>query len=270
MNFQVRLINLALGFLYNVNGNSCSVSLRVRKSDMAKNGNAEPKTKSFFTHLVVPIATALVVGGTAPWWVELIKGGEVDNTEENSVSEDISRELITPDSADDNSSIEIQDSEAIVSDNSTIASDSATVSGDNTTIASDQAVVQESYGSGSNISAGRDVQYNEAPESLETVQDSVALALKMGMPYEEGRQILIERGWQPILPATTAQVPDMTGPAIRYIYNEKGYGEVKACSGTGVGFCSFTFHNGRGDTLSISTVDNQPGGIITIASWRFD
>ena len=46
MNFQVRLINLALGFLYNVNGNSCSVSLRVRKSDMAKNGNAEPKTKS--------------------------------------------------------------------------------------------------------------------------------------------------------------------------------------------------------------------------------
>ena len=237
---------------------------------MAKNGNAEPKTKSFFTHLVVPIATALVVGGTAPWWVELIKGDGVSKTEENSDSEEIFKESITSDVADNDSSIEIQDSEAIVSDSSTIASDNSTVAGDNSTIASDQAVVQQSYGSGSNISAGRDVHYNEAPESLETVQESVVLALKKGMPYEEGRQILIDKGWQPITPSSLGGFPDINDPTIDYIFNERGYQEVEACSGTGLGFCLFRFYNGRGENLSVTTVDNQIGDVITVWSWSFE
>lgn len=244
---------------------------------MDKNeNNKATKTKSLFSSLVVPIATALVVGGTAPWWVELIKGDEFANTEESSASENSSRESEEPELLDNNSSIDIQSSEAIVSDNSTvasdnstIASDNSTVAGNNSTIASDQAVVQQSYGSGSNISAGGDVHYNEAPESLEAVQDSVALVLKKGMPYEEGRQILIDKGWQPITPVSLGGFPDINDPTISYIFNERGYQEVEACSGTGLGFCLFRFSNGRGEQLSVATVDNQAGDVITVWSWSF-
>ena len=148
-----------------------------------------------------------------------------------------------------------------------------TVTGENSTIASGQSVIQKNYGSGSNISAGRDLNFNEAPKSIETVQDSVALALKKGMPYKEGRRILIEKGWQPIFPAYMGAFPDLNDPTIKYIFDERGYQEVEACSGTGLGFCLFNFSNGAGKKLSVTTVNNQKGGWkgqdITVWSWSF-
>ena len=138
------------------------------------------------------------------------------------------------------------------------------------TTASERSVVQRSYGSGSNISAGRDVHFNEAPKSLETVQDSVALALKKGMSYKEGRQILIDKGWQPIFPGYLGAFPDLNDPTIKHIFEERGYQEVESCSGTGLGFCSFKFSNGRGKELLVTTVNNQPGDDITVWTWSFN
>ncbi|MEL7144298.1 MAG: hypothetical protein AAGL08_19040 [Cyanobacteria bacterium J06573_11] len=247
--------------------------------DKGENNN-EPKRELSFNRIVAPIVTALVVGGTAPWWVELVKEGELGSVERDSVSENISGESESPKVSDHNSSIGVQGSEAIVSGSSTIASDSSTiasgnsnVAGENSTIASDQALVQNNYGSGPNISADRDVHYNEAPESLETVQDSVALALNRGLPYEEARQILIDKGWQPITPITVGGFPNMNDPTIDYIFNERGYQEVEGCSGSSLGLCLFKFSNGMGKKLSVQTINNQRGGWkgqdITVWSWSF-
>ena len=194
---------------------------------MNKNENSVTIAKPFFNNLLVPIATALIVGGTAPWWIELIKGDEFVNTKESSRIENVSGEPEATETLDYKSSIETQGSKGIVSDDSTVASD--------------QAVVQQSYGSGSNISAGGDVHYNEAPESLKVVQESVALTLEKGMPYEKGRQILIEKGWQPLTPVSLGGLPDMNDPTISYIFKERRYQEVEACSGTGFGFLSLQF-----------------------------
>ncbi|MEO0986507.1 MAG: hypothetical protein AAFY20_13270 [Cyanobacteria bacterium J06639_14] len=266
---------------------------------MDKNAKSE-KTKSFsfFNHLVVPIATALVVGGTAPWWVEFIKGNDSVGSRESAVSTNSSEEAQNSEAIDNTSSINIQnpdsvasdsskvakdnstvtdenstvvsDNSNVIDDNSAVASGNSTVTGDNATIASEQSVVQQSYGSGSNISAGGDVSYNEAPDSLETVQDSIALTLKKGMTYEEGRKILIDKGWQPIFPSSLGDLPNLDYPTIKYIFEDRGYQEVVDCSGTGLGFCLFRFSNGVDKQLSVTTVNNQPGDEIIVWSWSFN
>lgn len=59
--------------------------------------------------------------------------------------------------------------------------------------------------------------------------------LEQGMSYDEARQMLINAGWQPIL--TTTDNP-LDGTAN---WRKRGYNEVTACSGTGMGFCRFEF-----------------------------
>jgi hypothetical protein len=59
--------------------------------------------------------------------------------------------------------------------------------------------------------------------------------LEVGMSYDRARQLIIEAGWQPI--ATTTDNPQ-DGTAS---WRERGYNEVVACSGTGMGFCRFEF-----------------------------
>lgn len=44
------------------------------------------KEKAFFRSLSIPVATALAVGGIAPWWVELIKDGEKIPEHEEQIS----------------------------------------------------------------------------------------------------------------------------------------------------------------------------------------
>ena len=133
-----------------------------------------------------------------------------------------------------------------------------------------QSVVQENYSSGSNISANRDVHFNEAPKSIKTVQDSIALALKKGMSYEKGRQILIDKGWQPVVPGSNGEFPNLDNPQIRYIFKDREYHEISDCSGTGLGFCLFHFYNGIDKNLFVTTVNNEEGKEITIWSWRFE
>lgn len=115
---------------------------------MSEEKNDEVKEKSFLNLLVIPIATALIVGGTAPWWVDLIKGnpqGSTSDPQLPSVSNSGSRQASEDVATDD--SINIQGSGNAVTDDSVIASDGA--------------VIQQNRGSGSNISAGGDVNINQ-------------------------------------------------------------------------------------------------------------
>lgn len=115
---------------------------------MSEENNNEPNEKSFLKSLVIPLATALVVGGTAPWWVELLKG----NSQESS-NQSPSPSVTNPSSNQDskgvatNDSINIQGSGNSVTDDSVIASGSSTI--------------QQNSGSGSNISAGGNVNINQ-------------------------------------------------------------------------------------------------------------
>jgi hypothetical protein len=123
---------------------------------MSKDENNKPegKEKSFFSSLIIPILTALVVGGTAPWWVDFIKGDEQSSGNEDQISSvDNSKNLQPEDTAISDDAVNIEGSESTVSDNSITASD--------------QSVIQQSNGSGSNISAGRDLTINEISESSE-------------------------------------------------------------------------------------------------------
>ena len=104
---------------------------------MSKNKTHENKNKSLLNNLVVPIITALVVGGTAPWWVDFIKGDSSNSSPE---------ERQGLEQAGTNDSVSIQGSENTVNDSSVIAQD--------------QSTIQQSNGTGSNFSAGRDITVN--------------------------------------------------------------------------------------------------------------
>ncbi|MBM0745801.1 hypothetical protein JOY44_31020 (plasmid) [Phormidium sp. CLA17] len=47
--------------------------------------------------------------------------------------------------------------------------------------------------------------------------------------------------------------------AMNYLIDKLGYNEVETCSGTGMGFCRFSFTNANGQKLAVVTVNNQPG-----------
>jgi len=115
---------------------------------MSEEKNNEAKEKSFLNLLVLPIVTALVVGGTAPWWVDLIKGNSQESGSDNqspSVSNSGSRQALEGIPTDD--SINIQGSGNAVTDDSVVASG--------------KSVIQQNSGSGSNISASGDVNINQ-------------------------------------------------------------------------------------------------------------
>jgi hypothetical protein len=76
--------------------------------------------------------------------------------------------------------------------------------------------------------------------------------IQQGMPYWKARRILIQQGWQPNLPASNGDIPDMEDTQIRNAY-ALGYNEVKVCSGTGLGLCRFEFTNYKKELLVVST-----------------
>jgi hypothetical protein len=90
--------------------------------------------------------------------------------------------------------------------------------------------------------------------------------LSEGMLYAEARELLIDAGWQPMV----VRRPDPIGGTVARMVNELGYGEVVDCSGTGRGFCLFSFVNAEDQKLSITTVNNQTGQAPTVAGWRIE
>jgi hypothetical protein len=90
--------------------------------------------------------------------------------------------------------------------------------------------------------------------------------LKQGMPYAQARKILIQAGWQAIqLSPNRARFG-----AMDYLIDTLGYNEVESCSGTGLGFCRFSFTNAKSQTLAVVTINNQPGQRPTLQRWWLD
>lgn len=127
-------------------------------------------------------------------------------------------------------------------------------------------IQQVNEGTGSNFIAGGNINYNEAPVSVEEKQKRVILLLKRGMPYAKTRELLIKNGWQPVLSQGTSGPPP-NDETLLDIFNNRGFQEIESCSGFGLGYCLFTFHDGDGRILKITTVDNSPGKVITTWSW---
>ena len=74
--------------------------------------------------------------------------------------------------------------------------------------------------------------------------------LIINMSYHEARPIIIESGWQP----TQAKRSDMDAEYyLPHFYYDAGYTEVIACSGTGLGYCTFKFKNEKGEYLRVTT-----------------
>ena len=72
----------------------------------------------------------------------------------------------------------------------------------------------------------------------------------MNMPYHEAREIILQNGWKPV----QADRSDMDAKyRLPHFYYDAGYTEVMACSGTGMGYCTFKFQNEKGEYLRVTT-----------------
>ena len=95
---------------------------------------------------------------------------------------------------------------------------------------------------------------------------AIPQTLKQGMPYAQARKTLLNSGWQAVAHSPNR---DRFG-AMNYLINKLGYNEVETCSGTGMGFCRFSFTNANGQKLAVVTVNNQPGQKPKLQRWWID
>ncbi len=79
---------------------------------------------------------------------------------------------------------------------------------------------------------------------------SKVVALQKGMQYKEARKILQQQGWQPDLPASASEFPNLQNLALKEVF-DLGYKEVKDCSGSGLGLCRYEFTNQKGERLVV-------------------
>jgi hypothetical protein len=82
-------------------------------------------------------------------------------------------------------------------------------------------------------------------------------ALRKEMSYPQARQLIINAGWQPRV-TTTDNPQDGTKS-----WRDRGYNEVVACSGTGMGFCRFEFTGSDNEKLVVVT----GGSKSTLQKW---
>ena len=75
------------------------------------------------------------------------------------------------------------------------------------------------------------------------------------LTYHAARKRLLAAGWKP-LRTKSANDPDVSegnGPS----FWRRGYSEVEACSGTGLGNCAFLFKDGYGNHLRVITAGEE-------------
>ncbi len=70
------------------------------------------------------------------------------------------------------------------------------------------------------------------------------------MPYYEARKIILNNGW---IPAQAERTDLDAEYRLPHFYYDAGYTEVLACSGTGMGYCTFKFHNEKAEYLRVTT-----------------
>ncbi|MEG4804993.1 hypothetical protein QUB63_30445 [Microcoleus sp. ARI1-B5] len=83
--------------------------------------------------------------------------------------------------------------------------------------------------------------------------------LRQDSPYAEVRQALINAGWQPVSDSYLS-------PSDRDRADRSGYPELQACSGTGLGFCSFIFSAANGQKLRVITAGQNS----TLYGWSIE
>ena len=98
------------------------------------------------------------------------------------------------------------------------------------------------------------------------IAQAIPQTLKQGMSYAQARKTLLSSGWQAVAHSPNR---DRSG-AMNYLINKLGYNEVETCSGTGMGFCRFSFTNANGQKLAVVTVNNQPGQKPKLQRWWID
>jgi hypothetical protein len=75
------------------------------------------------------------------------------------------------------------------------------------------------------------------------------------LTYAKARKKLLAAGWQPFRTKSFNEAPE--DPDLRHgngpLFWERGYVELEACSGTGVGACAFLFRDAYGNRLRVTT-----------------
>ena len=97
----------------------------------------------------------------------------------------------------------------------------------------------------------KDTQAPTTPNLDAIDPDQLMDELEAGMRYGEVRSHLIDQGWIPHDFATTGPVTESNDRLVMQLY-DMGFSEIRACSGTGQGFCRFEFVYGD------RTLDNGP------------
>jgi hypothetical protein len=90
------------------------------------------------------------------------------------------------------------------------------------------------------------------------------------LDYYKARKKLFAAGWKPLRTksSTSPDISEGNGP----LFWGRGYTEIEACSGTGMGYCSFLFKDVYGNRLRVTTEgeerpsENLHAGVV---SYRF-
>lgn len=82
-------------------------------------------------------------------------------------------------------------------------------------------------------------------------QGSEKKFLILNIPYHEARKIILQNGWKPY--EREDRNYDTMGFHAEDLIKNFGYIEVDACSGTGMGYCTFYFKNKHDVYLRVTT-----------------
>lgn len=105
------------------------------------------------------------------------------------------------------------------------------------------------------------------PAAQEPVCDAAGVVPAIeGLSIDTARNLLTASGWQPV-PGD----PETQGFGMAQTLAEAGIPEVGDCSGTGFGFCSFTY-SGKAGELSVITAGEggEDGSLPTVVRYRAD
>ncbi|WP_419204175.1 hypothetical protein [Bordetella trematum] len=113
--------------------------------------------------------------------------------------------------------------------------------------------------------------------SIPSLAKDLPIKIKKEMEYSEARASLLKSGWQPVVAHMAAngtpicyEVVDLDPQDDRYadLVDSEAckYEEIEACSGSGMGFCSMKFFDGRKNYLSVITAGGSPPDAF-VRSW---
>jgi len=106
------------------------------------------------------------------------------------------------------------------------------------------------------IKAIRPCRENDSIQQKKSKQSHPSLkGLVQGMNYSKARRVLLKNGWQASY-RRWQDIPEF-GREHKY-YFDKGWREVESCSGTGMGYCMFKFHDHYGNKLDVVTEGDNP------------